>query len=125
LAGSVAAFALALLAASGHAQAAEPELALMLRGMAAIKGVLAVAAAALGWWRLGQPVSAPVAATYIACAWVLLASTALIWQLAFIPAAAVLFHAGGFVALVLALREGRQMRRFGLQAPNPSIERTA
>ena len=91
VAGSVAAVVVTWLAVSGVAQAAEPELAVLLRGMAAIKGLLAFSAGGLVWWRLGQPVSLRVAASYLACVWVLFASTALIWQLAFILAAAVLF----------------------------------
>jgi hypothetical protein len=97
------------LAASGSSQAADPALAMLLRGMAAIKGLLALSAAGVVWWRLGQPVKMPVAAAYIACTWALFASTALIWQLAFIPLAAVLFHAGGFIGLVIAFHEGRQV----------------
>lgn len=123
--GSVAAAVVAWLATSGVGQAAEPELAVLLRGMAAIKGLLALSAASLVWWRLGQPLALRVAVAYIACASVLFASTVFIWQLAFILAAAVLFHTAGLVGLVLAMREGRQMPCFGRQAPNPSIERTA
>ena len=123
--GSVAAVVVAWLATSGVSQAAEPELALLLRGMAAIKGLLGLSAAGLVWWRLGQPLGLRVAGTYIACSWVLFFSTVLIWQLAFILAAAVLFHAAGLVGLVVAMREGNPMPRFGRQAPNPSIERTA
>jgi hypothetical protein len=122
--GAVAAVVVALRAASGAGQAAEPELAVLLRGMAAIKGLLALAAASVVWWRLGQPVSSRVAAAYVSCICVLFASTVLIWQLAFILAAAVLFHAAGLVGLVIALREGRQLLRFGWRTPNPSIERT-
>ncbi|MEO8523713.1 MAG: hypothetical protein ABI460_03235, partial [Caldimonas sp.] len=124
VAGSVAAFAVALLATNSTVQAAEPELALLLRGMAVIKGLLAGVAAAAVWWRLGQPVSSRAAAVYITCVWALFVCTALIWQLTFIAAAAVVFHVAGLTGLLLALREGRQMPRFGRQAPNPSIERT-
>ncbi len=123
--GSVVAAVVTWLVASGVGQAAEPELAVLLRGMAAIKGLLALAAAGLVWWRLGQPVSRRAAVVYVACSWALFAATVLIWQLAFILAAAVLFHAAALVGLVVAMREGRQMLRFGRQAPNPSIERTA
>ena len=123
--GSVAAAVVAWLASSAVGQAGEPELALLLRGMAAIKGLLALSAASLVWWRLGQPVSLHVASTYLVCSAALFFSTVLIWQLAFILAAAALFHAAGLVGLVVAMREGRQMPRFGQQAPNPSIERTA
>ena len=115
----------ALWAASGSSQSAERELAALLRGMAVIKGLLVVAAGGLVWWRLGQPASARVAVTYIASVGVLAASTVLIWQLAYIAAAAVLFHVAGLVWLVLALREGSQILRFERQAPNPSIEATS
>ena len=123
--GSVAAVVVAWRAASGIGHATEPDLAVLLRGMAAIKGLLALAAAGVVWWRLGQPVSSRVATAYVSCVCVLFASIVLIWQLAFILAAAVLFHAAGLVGLVVALREGRQMLRFGWQSPNPSKERTA
>lgn len=107
VAGSVAATVVAWLAASGVAQAGEPELAVLLRGMAAIKSLLALSAAGLVWWRFGEPVALRVAVGYITCASVLFASTVLIWQLAFIVAAAVLFHSAELVGLVLAMREGR------------------
>lgn len=123
--GSVVAAVVTWLVASGIGQAAEPELAVLLRGMAAIKGLLAASAAGLVWWRLGQPVSARAAVAYITCTWVLFAATALIWQLAIILVAAVLFHVAGLVGLVVAMREGRQMLRFGRQTASPSIERTA
>lgn len=122
--GSVAAAILAWLAASGVAQAAGPELGVLLRGMAAIKGMLALSATGLVWWRLGQPVAMRVAGTYIGCASVIFASTLLIWHLAFILVAAVLFHTALLVGLVLAMREGRQLPRFGRQAPNAFLERT-
>ncbi len=123
--GSVASVVVAWRAASGIGHAAEPELVVLLRGMAAIKGLLALAAAGAVWWRLGQHVSSRVAAAYVGCVCVLFASTVLIWQLAFILTAAVLFHAAGLVGLVIALREGRRMLRFGSQAHNPARERTA
>ncbi len=95
--GSVIAMIVAGFAASGVAQSVEPELVLLLRGMAAIKGLLAISAAGLLWWRLGTPVSSRAA----------VASAVLIWHLAFILAAAFLFHAAGVVGLVVAMREGR------------------
>lgn len=105
--GSVIAMIVAGFAASGVAQSVEPELVLLLRGMAAIKGLLAISAAGLLWWRLGTPVSSRAAVTYMASTWMLLASAVLIWHLAFILAAAFLFHAAGVVGLVVAMREGR------------------
>ena len=89
--GVAATAAVAWLITSGSSQSAEPELALLLRGMAALKGLLSVAAGGLVWWRLGQPVASRVAAAYIACVSALCASSLLIWNLSFIPVAALLF----------------------------------
>lgn len=92
--------------------------------MAALKGLFAVSAAALAFWRFGLPISARAALGYIACVWLLFAASAFIWQFAFIAAAAVLFHVGGLGALVIAWREGSRMPHSGRLAPNPFIERT-
>lgn len=89
----------------------EPELAVLLRGMAAIKGLLAVLAASLVCWRFGLPISVRAAGAYATCAGLMFVACALIWQLAFIPLAAALFHAGGIGALLVAWREGRQLPR--------------
>ena len=62
--GAFAAAAIAWLVATGESHPAEPELALLLRGMATFKGLVAVAAAAFVWWRLGKPISAGAAFTY-------------------------------------------------------------
>jgi hypothetical protein len=123
--GSIAAAAAVWFAASRVGQAAEPELAVLLRGMAVIKGLLATSALGLVWWRLGQPVSALTAVAYIACTWSLFVASVLIWQLAFIVAGAVLFHAAGLLGLVVALHENRSMLRFGRQAPNACFERAS
>ena len=98
-------------AASGASHAVEPELAVLLRGMTAIKGLLAVLAASLVYWRFGLPISARAAWAYATCAGLIFVACALIWQLAFIPLAAALFHAGGIGALLVAWREGRQLPR--------------
>lgn len=87
--------------------AVEPELILLLRGMALIKAAIALAALALSLWRLGRPVSGRVALGYFSGVWSLAGATVLIWQLSFIPAAAIIFHAGMFGLLALAWREGR------------------
>jgi hypothetical protein len=100
-------------AASGASHPVEPGLAVLLRGMATIKGLLAVLAASLVYWRFGLPISARAALAYATCAGLMFVACALIWQLAFIPLAAALFHAGGIGALLVAWREGRQMSRAG------------
>ena len=109
--GSLAAAVVAWFATVGLAQPADVELATLLRGMGAIKGLLGIAAAAVVWWRLGQPVSVRVAVAYIACIGLLFAGTMLIWQLAFLSVASGLFHVGAFVGLVIAFREGRHAPR--------------
>lgn len=107
---SLAVAVVAWLATVSLPQPMDAELATLLRGMAAIKGVLGVAAAALVWWRLGQPVSVRVAVAYIACIGLLVVGAVLIWQLAFLSVAAGLFHVGAFAGLVVAFREGRHLR---------------
>ena len=98
-------------AASGASLPVEPELAVLLRGMAAIKGLLALFAASLVYWRFGLPISARAAWAYATCAGLMFVACALIWQLAFIPLAAALFHAGGIGALCVAWRDGCQLPR--------------
>jgi hypothetical protein len=97
----------------------EPELAVLLRGMAAIKGLLAVLGAGLIYWRFGLTISARAALAYTTAVGLMFVGCALIWQLAFIPLAAALFHAGGIGALLVAWREGRQMRRAGRRTRSP------
>jgi len=111
LVGCIAGAAVAWAAASGSSHPAEPELAVLLRGMAAIKGLLAVLGAGLVYWRFGLPISARAALAYATAVGLMFVGCALIWQFAFIPLAAALFHAGGIGALLVAWREGRQMPR--------------
>ena len=115
---------MAWFAASGQPQPVEAELAVLLRGMGAIKGLLAVFAAAAVFWRFSLRVSSRAALGYVVCVSLLVGGSVLIWQLAYLSFAAVVFHIGLFGGLVIAWREGRQMLRFERQAPNPSIERT-
>jgi hypothetical protein len=108
LAGLVAAMTVAATLANPSAySAAEPELALLLRGMAVIKAGVALVALALSFWRFGQPVSTSAALGYSLGVWALGGATVLIWFLSFIPAAALLFHLGVFGLLALEWREGR------------------
>lgn len=105
-------------AASGAPHPVEPGLAVLLRGMAAIKGLLAVLAASLVYWRFGLPISARAAWAYTTCAGLMSVACALIWQLGFISLEAALFHAGGIGALCVAWREGRQLPRAAVYAPS-------
>lgn len=84
---------------------ADPALARLLRAMALIKGIIAIAAAAAVFWRLAWPVSKAVAAGYLVACWAISGSTMLIWQLSYIVPAALLFHAAGLSLLLLSWRE--------------------
>ena len=83
---------------------ADPELAHLLRGMAVLKGLMVVAAIALLSWRFGHPIPRPVATAYVASAALMAASATMIWQLTALLPAAAAFHAGLFVALMVAWR---------------------
>jgi hypothetical protein len=85
----------------------DPALARLLRAMAVIKGMLALAALGAVLWRFGWSVSKPAAFTYIVGSSVLTGSSMLIWQLTYIPLAAVLFHAAALCMLVVCWREAR------------------
>jgi len=77
----------------------------LLRGMAVIKAVIAIAAAGAVFWRVGLPISAKFAASYVISAWVMAGSAMLIWQLSYLPPAAVLFHVGALSMLVVGWRD--------------------
>lgn len=87
--------------AAVHAAAADPELTWLLRGMAVLKSALALGAVGLVAWRLGYPASRGLAAGLIAAAALMAAGPVLIWHIAPVGAAAVLFHAGMALLLVL------------------------
>jgi hypothetical protein len=94
----------------GHAAASanvEAELATLLRGMALIKAVLVLGMMGTLWWRLGHPLTDRAAWICTAAVALAAGATALIWQLALIPLAALAFHAGLFTLLAAAWREHR------------------
>jgi hypothetical protein len=84
---------------------ADAELAHLLRGMAAIKGVIVLAAVGVLLWRFGQPVPRRTAIAYVLGAWLIAGATTLVWQLSFVPLAALAFHAGEFTLLITAWRD--------------------
>jgi hypothetical protein len=86
---------------TGYLQA-DIALAHLLRGMAVIKSTIVLAAVGAVWWRLSWVVSRAAAVTYIA---VLAGSTMLIWQLTWIPLAAVVFHGAALGMLIVGWRE--------------------
>lgn len=89
----------------------DAELARLLRGMAVIKGAIALGALSLLLWRFARPVSAPITGVYLVGAWALAGSTVLIFQLTLIPWAAAAFHVGVLSLLVAAWRDDRKPRR--------------
>jgi hypothetical protein len=86
---------------------ADPALARLLRGMALIKGMIAIAAVSAVFWRLARPLSKAASATYLIASWALAGSTLLIWQLSYIVPAALLFHAAALSLLLVSWR-GRE-----------------
>lgn len=95
-----------LLLPQGTVFTADPALGRLLRGMAALKALMAVGAAAAVWWRLGRPIAAPFAAGYLGVVTALAAATGLVWQAAAPHLAGALFHGGLLAVAVLALRDG-------------------
>jgi hypothetical protein len=87
---------------------ADPALAHLLRAMALIKGVLALAAMLATWWRFGWRAGTAISAAYLAATWGLVGAATLIWQLTLIPLGAVLFHAALVGLLLAAWRDDRR-----------------
>ena len=85
----------------------DPDLARLLRGMAIVKLLIVAATVAVGLWRLGFAIRPGVAAGYVAGTVAMAIATVLVWQLASLPFAAVLFHVGLFVVAVIAWRGDR------------------
>lgn len=92
--------------------AIDPELSLLIRGMAGIKAMMVLALLAALTWRTRWPLPPPLWSAYTLGAWGMAFATVLIWHYTFIAAAAVFFHAAELLVLVLAWQDGRQ--RFGL-----------
>lgn len=86
---------------------ADAELARLMRFMAVVKFSFVLAALGLLYWRFARVISPPLLATYLAGTWMMGGACALIFQLAAIPLAAAIFHAGGFALLVAAYMDQR------------------
>lgn len=106
LLGCAAAAAMAVwLGAPTTAVAADPELAHLLRRMAAIKAAVVLITVAGLHWRFGRELSPRLANLYLLGTWLLAGASMMIWQLAQIPTAAFAFHLGAFVLLATAWRD--------------------
>ena len=89
-----------------HAMAgAGPDWAHLLRAMAALKTLMAVAAAAAVVWRLASPAKPAWLAAYSLAGTAMMAGPGLIWGLAHISLGALLLHAGLAATLVLLWRD--------------------
>ncbi len=83
----------------------DPALARLLRGMALIKGMIAIALVGAVFKRLAWPVSRTAAAIYLLASWAVAGSSMLIWQLSCIVPAALLFHVAVVSAVWVSWRE--------------------
>lgn len=97
--------------------AGDPELAILLRGMAVLKGLLAVGAFVLLLWRCGHPIVPRLAVASIASVALMAGAATMIWRLQALPPAAIAFHVGLFAALIIAWHDD------GLPTRSRSIER--
>jgi tetrahydromethanopterin S-methyltransferase subunit E len=84
---------------------ADPELATLLQGMAALKALVVAPVLAALWWRLGRSISAALAAAYVLCAAAMVVATVLIARLTWLPLAAIAFHVAMVGFAVLALKD--------------------
>lgn len=80
----------------------DAELVLLLRFMAGVKALMALAALGAVVWRLGYPASPVLSAAYVLAPALMVAAPLLIWQIAPTALGAGLFH-GGLALLLLAL----------------------
>jgi hypothetical protein len=92
-------------AAARAAAQAEPGLTGLLRGMAAIKAAMALAALGGVVWRLRMPAPATWVAAYALAGAAMAAGPVLIWAIAPLVAGAALLHAGLAATLVLLWRD--------------------
>ncbi len=85
---------------------ADPDLAVVLRGMGMIKAAIAAAALTLVWWRAGDAVSWRRFLAYVACCALLVASSVLVLKLAILIPTSIVFHATLLTLGLLALGDG-------------------
>ena len=104
---------------------ADPELGQLLRAMALLKVVMVVAALALVAWRLGYPVSRGVEVGYVAGAAAMVGASVLLWNLAHIGVAALVFHLGAGLLIAGAFfDDGRRGdRRARARAAAPALSK--
>jgi hypothetical protein len=77
----------------------------LLRFMAAIKGVIAIAASAAVLWRLGAVISPPWFVAYAVTCAAMAAGPGLIWSMSHVALGALLLHGGLFATIILFWRD--------------------
>ena len=83
----------------------DPELFRLLRGMAVLKGLMAIVAFSAVWWRFGRAMTRPLAMVGLISVSAMALASGLIWELTLVPAASALFHAATIALLLAAWRE--------------------
>jgi hypothetical protein len=112
LAGALAGYLATDPVAAGRACAvAGGDLTRLLRAMAAIKAVMALAAAGGVLWRLGSPASPRRLVAYLVAVAAMTAGPGLIWNMVQLGAGALLLHAGLFATVVMLWRDPAVTRR--------------
>jgi hypothetical protein len=86
---------------------ADPSLSHLLRGMAVIKGALALGAIGALWWRFGRPIDEGMAKAYLCGAWFMAGAAMIVWQLGHVGVGAIAFHTGELTLLTIAWFEHR------------------
>jgi hypothetical protein len=109
------AMALAAGAVAGATQAStgvsDADFLILVRFMAFVKALIALAAAALVAWRFGLAIARPLSAAYIASVSLMALAPGLIWYEALLPLASAAFHSGLLLGLALAAGDGMAKRR--------------
>jgi len=106
--GLLVAVAASMLVAADGAPAADADYVRLMRGMAAVKGLMLLPALWAVDWRLRQAVRPPLAAGYAGAVWAMAAAPALIWGLQHVAAASVLFHVGMIAVVTIAVVDSRR-----------------
>jgi len=98
-------FGLLVMAAFAGPVRQAPDLAMLIRGMVLIKGLILAAAAAGVLWRLGRPAPVPTVLGYTVSLGVSATALGWLWGLSLIPLGSALFYGGIIGALVVAHKD--------------------
>ncbi|MBV5272749.1 MAG: hypothetical protein JZU52_03595 [Lamprocystis purpurea] len=102
--------------------ALEPDLLRLLHGMVLIKGLIASAAAALVYWRLGRPIARQLATGYIGALCLCAAALGWLWGLHLMLIGALFFY-GGLAGLYLVGRHDRLLSGAASTGANTTLNR--